>query len=327
MEEKCREVLTTVFSTGITTTSKLIPRKVKRNFSEIKMKANVSVNNKSKTPPKKNILFIAQKESLKEKKELQEKIKSLQNQINVLKTKSDIVNKKNEKEIEQQNKIKNVVNYKNKLKQVLINVNNNKKLELEQKKDLIMLRKQKYKDELKESAAKIKIYKINQYKQAYNERKKIIQEKQLNNSKFYEEQHNIVEKIREQRNISKEKNVKKIKDNDIKINNMYKNEFMKNINENNKLKNEMKKLEKIKSRVIKKINGDKSNIFKNRLEYSLDNYHINSKENNNINFNFSNKNSFIINKKNNKKNGVINNKKRAVSSLANKDRSYTTNIF
>ena len=250
----------------------------KRTFSDRRVTSNddKNLNNNNNNMLHANSMFMAQRKELKEKKIIEEKIKLLRNHINALKNQEIYINKKAEKEMEIQKKIKQKTEEKEVLKKTLVSLNIDKQLELEQKKKLVSIKKQKNESELKESIEKAKLTKINKYKEAYNERKKIKEKKQINNSLYRENNLVNIEKIRDQREKCKEKNIQRMNDLDIKVNKMYQDKYDKIVNETQKLRDEMAKLENIESEVIQNLKNTKKNAIMNNY-LSNDNRNHNKK--------------------------------------------------
>ena len=246
-------------------------KKSKRNFSEKHVTCH-SNNNLNNNMIHTNSMYIAQRKGLKEKKLIEEKIKLLRNHINALKNQEIYFNKKAEKELEQQKKIKQKTEEREVIKKALISVNIDKQLELEKKKKLVSIKKQQNELDLRESTEKAKLIKINKYKEAYNERKKIFQKKQINKSLYIENNLINIEKIRDEREKCKEKNIQRMNDLDTKINKMYQIKYDKIVNETQKLKDEMAKLENLESEVIQNL--------KNTKKYTIMNTYMSNKNRN-----------------------------------------------
>ena len=255
-----------------------IKAKSKRTFSDRRVTSNddKNLNNNNNNMLHANSMFMAQRKELKEKKIIEEKIKLIRNHINALKNQEIYINKKAEKELEIQKKIKQKTEEKEVMKKTLVSLNIDKQLELEQKKKLVSIKKQKNETELKESIEKAKLTKINKYKEAYNERKKIKEKKQINNSLYRENNLVNIEKIRDQREKCKEKNIQRLNDLDIKVNKMYQVKYDKIVNETQKLRDEMAKLENIESEVIQNLKNTKKNAIMNNY-LSNDNRNQNKK--------------------------------------------------
>ena len=247
-------------------------------------------------------IYKAKQESLKEKKLYEERVKTLRNHINALKKQEEELNKKAEFNKERENNINKRKKEKDSLKQALLSVEIDKRNALEEKKKKILQQKLKNILGLKKSQERIIKQKNKQYREAYNDRRKVEEIRNEINNKIDEKNSAQIKKIRNEREKIKDKNNRKKSEDINKINKSYRITYKNNINETQKLKSELKNLELMEEECLEKLKKTQDYIKKNNDEYTRVNNYERTKYN--ITFN--------------------NNKKRRANSA--KRRNYNINI-
>ena len=217
-------------------------------------------------------IYKAKKESLKERKIYEERVKVLRNHINALKKQEEELNRKIvlNKEKERNKNIRK--KEKENLKQALLSVEIDKRNEMEEKKRNIMEKKMKNNLGLKESHERNQNEKIKNYKRAYKIRKKVEEERNENNHKKEENNHLQIIKIKNEREKNREKIIRKKNEKLNKLNNSYKKSYQNNKDETIKLKKELSKLELMEEKCLENLKKTKDYIKKNNENYKYNYY-------------------------------------------------------
>ena len=229
-------------------------------------------------------IYKAKQESLKEKKLYEERVKILRNHINALKKQEEELNKKAEFNKEREKNINKRKKEKDCLKQALLSAEIDKRNALEEKKKKYFQQKLKNILGLKKSQERIIKQKNRQYREAYKDRRKIEEIRNEINNKIDEKNSTQFKKIRNEREKLKDKNNRKNNEDITRINNSYRITYQKNINEAQKLKNELKNLELMEEECIEKLKKTQDYIKKNNGE----NIRFNNYERNKYNITFDN---------------------------------------
>ena len=232
-----------------------------------------------------NEIYKAKQDSLKEKKLYEERVKILRNHINLLKKQEIELNKKAELTREKEKDKNKIKKEKYDRKQFLLSAEIDKRKALEEKKIIISQQKKQSDINLKESQERNKNKKINKYKQAYNDRKKAEEIRIEKNNIVEQKNHIQIEKIKNEREKNKERNIQKKYDNKNKMNKSYQLSYEETINQTQRLKDELSKLESMEDYYIENI--------KKTQEYIKNN-------NDDNNIKFSNYKKIKFNNKNNK---------------------------
>ena len=224
-------------------------------------------------------IYKAKQESLKEKKLYEEKFKILVKHVNVLKKQEQELYKKVQLNKEKEKKINIKKKEKENKKRALLSAEIDKRNALEEKKRTTMMQKLKTNIGLKNSQEKITKEKINNYKQAISNKKKAKEKRIENNNKKEKYNHIQIEKIKNELEKIKEKNLRKRNENINKLNNSYRISYQNNLNETKKLKDKILKLELIEGECLEnlkktqeyiKMTNDENNIANNyRIVNSL----------------------------------------------------------
>ena len=218
-------------------------------------------------------IYKAKQVSTKEKKLYEERVKILRNHINALRKQEIELNKKaelaKEKEINK-NKLKQE---KDHLKQVLLTKEMDRRNALEEKKKIIMQQKIKKNMHLKEQQQKLKNDKLNRYKKVKNDLKKAEERRNENNNKKEHIIHDKIEEIRNERQKMRERSMQRRYADKNRINKSYQMTYEDNINQTQKLKDELSRLENMEDQYIENIKKTQEFIRKTN---DKDNIRINN---------------------------------------------------
>ena len=218
-------------------------------------------------------IYKAKQVSTKEKKLYEERVKILRNHINALRKQEIELNKKaelaKEKEINK-NKLKQE---KDHLKQVLLTKEMDRRNALEEKKKIIMQQKIKKNMHLKEQQQKLKNDKLNRYKKVKNDLKKAEERRNENNNKKEHIIHDKIEEIRNERQKMRERSMQRRLLDKNRINKSYQMTYEDNINQTQKLKDELSRLENMEDQYIENIKKTQEFIRKTN---DKDNIRINN---------------------------------------------------
>ena len=268
--------------------------------------------------------FKAKQESTKEKKLYEEKIKSLRNHINALKKQqSDLARKYLIAKENENNKIK-IKKNKESIKQALLSAEIDRRNEFELKRKNIAEKKMKENNGLLISKGRVKKNKTREYKKALNKKQKFEQIMLKDNCKLNEINKTLIEKIKTDRENTKNNLFKKKTDYINRLNNSYRLTHQNNLNETKKLKTQLIKLEKMEEEYLENMKHTREIIKKNNFDnvkIRIGNVKIKSYNNldktANISFDMNKRKSNSMEKryKINDKNDVSRNKKDKISSV------------
>jgi hypothetical protein len=210
--------------------------------------------------------YKAKKESEKEKKIYQEKVRLLENRIMALKYHQDEIHRKKLYNDVRQTYLDLKKKEKSDLKQTLISNDIDKKKELDLKRKQIRDQKNSLNKYLKESRENDKITKMEDYQNFQKERKVILARISQNNSQYENYGKENISKIKKEREQVKQSGLKKQKSLGKKIDNYYYETCEDNKHETNNLKNKLKKLEKLEIKYMNSLNKARKDMFGNNLE-------------------------------------------------------------
>lgn len=249
---------------------------VSQNYPKTARQTENSLNNDSTINSYGNSsnyeIYKIKKESLKERKIYEDRVKVLRNHINALKKQEEEFNRKIElnKEKERNKNIRK--KEKENLKQALLSMEIDKRNEMQEKKKNIMEKKLKINLGLKESHERNQNEKIKNYKRAYKARKKVEEERKEINHKKEENNHLQIIKIKNQREKTREKIIRKKNENLNRLNNSYIKSYQNNKDETIKLKKELSKLELMEEKCLENLKKTKDYIKKNNENYKYNFY-------------------------------------------------------
>lgn len=264
--------------------------------------------------------FRAKQESEKEKRLYQQKVALLENRIVALrKQEEEMLRRKHCNDIKQ-HYLNQRKKEKNEFKQKLLSYDIDQRNELEEKRKAIQEQKQKLNNELKESMEKAKTSKIRDYQIAQKQKQLALSTINKNNKKYEKYGKNNVSKINKEREDFKKKELKKQRKLGRSMDNFYLESCEDNKHQTDKLKDRLRRLEKLENQYINNINETRKIIIRNNsvgiykfkkdmnpikkldLDEKLDNKHSNilkrKNQNNNISKNLLHK-SYDVNVDNN----------------------------
>lgn len=207
-----------------------------------------------------SLQYKAKLESDKEKKEYEEKIKLMKNHISAMKRQQEDMNKKINFLKYKKATISYVKKEKENEKKLILDYNINKRNELEEKKKNIEKQREILNKQIKESSEKVKLEKINKYKQSQKERQeandKIIYINR-NKSNVIKNKIEKIKALREKNKHSALDRQKKLKQN---YNNLYENKHKKNVEKTEKLKLEIKQLQDEEDELMNRISKTRERL-------------------------------------------------------------------
>ena len=218
-------------------------------------------------------IYKAKQVSTKEKKLYEERVKILRNHINALRKQEIELNKKAELAKEKELNKNKLKQEKDHLKQVLLTKEMDRRNALEEKKKIIMQQKIKNDMHLKEQKQKMKNDKLNKYKKVKNDLKKAEERRNENNNKKEHIIHDKIEEIRNERQKMRERSIQRRYVDKNRINKSYQMTYEDNINQTQKLKDELSKLENMEDQYIENIKKTQEFIRKTN---DKDNIRINN---------------------------------------------------
>ena len=273
-----KRLLFTEQTTKSSVTNNYFPKKQQNKKSNLKTKTNnkfiINKNkfnfdlNKTYSSSSTYSNYRAKQESEREKKLYEEKIRLVHNRIEVLKQQQSYLSKKAQKEKENEKYKDNIKREKESIKQALLSVEIDKRNEMVTKRKNITQKKLKEKKEMIISKEKIINDKSKEYKKAYMKKKEIENTINEDNNKFTKVNKILIGKIKSEREKNKKKLLNKKQYYIDKINNSYRQTYQTNLNETQKLKNELTRLEKIEEQYIDNMKITKNNFRKNQFERS-----------------------------------------------------------
>ena len=213
---------------------------------------------------KTNLNYKAKQESIKEKKLYEEKVQILRKHIQALqKQQSDLTKKAKKIRENEKNKTK-IKNDKESIKKELLSLEIDKRNEMETKKKNIKNKKNEEAKGVFMSKNRTKKDKIKEYKKALIQKKIIKEIINEDNNKSNGLNKSLIDQIRTERKTYKQKLFNKKKDYINKVNNSYRITYHNNINETEKLKKELIKLEKLEEEYLEKMKYTQDTIRKNK---------------------------------------------------------------
>lgn len=239
-------------NSSLTTNSKTSaknPKKTNRTYKNI----HTAINEKYK----------AKQESEKEKKIYQEKVRLLENRISALKKHENEMNRKKHCNEIRQKYLNKKKKEKNDFKQQLLSYDIDQRNALDTKRKEIKERKKQLDQEMKQSMEKTKNSKVKNYKKLLYDRKiglNIINE---NNQNFEKYGKGNVNKIKKEREKTKKNEMMKQKKHGRSMDNYYVESCENNKHETDKLKDKIKKLEKMEVEYLNSINQTRQGFMRN----------------------------------------------------------------
>ena len=238
--------------------------KIGNNANE---KSNIrNLNKNSKTYTSINENFKAKIESDKEKKLYQEKVRLLENRILALKKHEDAIHRRMHYKDVHQTYLNQRKKEKSDLKQALLSHDIDKRNELDLKRKHIKEQKNSLNKHLKESMEKSKITKMKDYENMQKEKKLALSIINENNNKFENYGRGNVIKIKKEREQIKKNEAKKYQNLEKSADNFYLETCEDNKNETNKLKNKLKKLEKLEVKYMNSLNKTRQGLLRNNSQ-------------------------------------------------------------
>ena len=232
-----------------------------------KVKSNIrNLNQNSKTYSSINENFKAKIESDKEKKLYQEKVRLLENRILALKKHEDIIHRRMHYNDVRQTYLNQRKKEKSDMKQALLSHDIDKRNELDLKRKHIKEQKSSLDKHLKESMEKSKMAKIKDYENMQKEKKLALSIINENNNKFEQYGRGNDNKIKKEREQIKKNETKKFQNMEKSADNFYLETCEDNKNETNKLKNKLKKLEKLEIKYINSLNKTRQGLLRNNSQ-------------------------------------------------------------
>jgi hypothetical protein len=207
-----------------------------------------------------NEKYKAKQQSEKEKKLYQEKVRLLENRILALKCQEDDMNKKIQSNKIRQKYLDKKKKEKNDFKQKLLSYDIDKRNELDEKRKAIKDQKNQLSKDLQESIQKNKLAKMRNYQKLQKEKKMALTIIDKNNHNFEKYGKNNVVKIKKQREKIKQNEIKRHKKLGKSMDNFYLESCEDNKHETDKLKDKVKKLEKLELKYINSINKSRQGI-------------------------------------------------------------------
>ena len=239
----------------------------KKDLNTSNTKVNIrNINKGKKTYSSINNNFRAKIESEKEKKLYQEKVRLLENRLNALKNHEDEIHRRMHYNDIRQTYLNKRKKEKSDMKQALLSYDIDKRNELDLKRKAIKDQKRNLNKHLKESMEKSKQTKIRNYEHMQKEKKLVLSKINENNNKFEEYGKGNVIKIKKEREQIKKNEIKKLKNVGKSVDNYYLETCEDNIQETKKLKNKLKKLEKLETKYINRLNQTKQGFMRNNSE-------------------------------------------------------------
>ena len=237
--------------------------KTERTHYSTASSANINLNSSAYE------IYKAKKDSYREKKLYEERVKLMQNHIKALKKQEEELNKKEEIDKEKEKNKDKRKQEKETLRQALLSLEIDKRNELEEKKKNIMQQKIKNNLGLKESQERYHRAKMKNYQKAIDDKKKVEIERKENKHKKEESNHMLFMKMKGEREKTKENFIKKRNENKNRLNTSYKIEYKNNVDETQKLKNELTKLELMEEQCLENLKKTKDSIKKNNKNNSI----------------------------------------------------------
>ena len=232
-----------------------------------KTKSNVrNINKDKKAYSIINENFKAKIESDKEKKLYQEKVRLLENRILALKNHEDTLHRHMHFNDVRQTYLNKRRKEKNDMKQALLSYDIDKRNELDLKRKTIQEQKKNLNKHLKESMDKSKMTKMKDYENMQKEKKLALSIINENNNKIEEYGRENVYKIKKEREKIKNNENKRQKNFEKNADNFYLETLEDNKAETNKLKEKLKKLEKLEIKYMNSLNKTRQGLLRNNSQ-------------------------------------------------------------
>ena len=213
--------------------------------------------------------YKAKKESEKEKKIYQEKVRLLENRILALKYHQEEIHRKKHYNDVRQTYLDLKKKEKSDMKQTLISYDIDKKNELDLKRKQIRDQKNSLNKHLKESKENEKINKMQDYQNLQKEKKVVLARINQNNSQYEKYGKGNFNKIKKEREQSKQSGLRRQKSLGKKIDTYYYETCEDNKHETNNLKSKLKRLEKLEIKYMNSLNKARKDMFGNNLERNV----------------------------------------------------------
>ena len=233
------------------------------NFNKTNTKNKTSYQIAKNAHSNINEKFKAKQESEKEKRLYQQKVTLLENRIIALKKQEEeMLRRKHFNDIKE-HYLNQRKKEKNEFKQKLLSYDIDQRNELEERRKTIKDQKAKLNNELRESMEKTKNTKLKDYQRAQKEKQLVINTINKNNKKYEKYGKNNVNKIVKEREDFKKKELKKQKKLGKSMDIFYLESCEDNKQQTDKLKEKLKRLEKLEDQYINKINETRKVIVRN----------------------------------------------------------------
>ena len=261
---KQKKLMSNTSAKNISTNDKNNPSK---DLKIKKTKSNVrNMNRDKKAYSITNENFKAKIESDKEKKLYQEKVRLLENRILALKNHEDNIHRRMHFNDVKQTYLNKRRKEKNDMKQALLSHDIDKRNELDLKRKTIQEQRKNLNKHLKESMDKSKTTKIKDYENMQKEKKLALTIINENNNKMEEYGRENVNKIKKERENIKNNENKRQKNLEKNADNFYLETLEDNKAETNKLKEKLKKLEKLELKYMNSLNKTRQGLLRNNSQ-------------------------------------------------------------
>ena len=210
--------------------------------------------------------YKAKLESEKEKKYYQERVKLLENRIVALKNHQEEMHRKMLNNDVRQTYLEFKKKEKNDMKKTLLSYDIDKRNELDLRRKQIKGQKDNLNKNVKESMEKTRKIKMNVYQTLQKEKQLRLARKNENSQQWEQFGKDNINKIKKEREQAKKDELKKQKYHGKTIENFYMETCEDNINETNKLKNKLQKLEKLEEKYINDLNETRKVMNRNNSE-------------------------------------------------------------
>ena len=236
------------------------------NNTHIKFNVRNLNHNNGKAYSSINENYKAKIESDKEKKLYQEKVRLLENRILALKKHEDIIHRRVHCNDIRQAYLNNLKKERSDMKQALLSKDIDKRNELDLKRKHIKEQKKSLNKHLRESMEKSKLIKMKDYENMKKEKKLALSIIKDNKKKFKKYSKGNVNKIKKEREQFKKNEKKKFNNLEKSADNFYLETCEDNKNETIKLKNKLKKLEKLEMKYMNSLNKTRQGLLRNNSQ-------------------------------------------------------------
>ena len=245
-------------------------KNISKTNKDLKNKSNKTnirdLNKGKKTYSAINENYLNKIQSDKEKKFYQEKVRILENRIMALKKHEDIIHRRMHCNDVRQTYLNQKKKEKSDMKQALLSHDIDKRNELDIRRKAIKEQKNNEKKHLKESMEKSKMAKMKDYENMQKEKKLALSIINENNNKIEEYGRGNVKKIKKEREQIKKNENKRQKNLEKTADNFYIETYEDNKLETNKLKNKLKKLEKLEMKYLNSLNKTRQGMIRNNSQ-------------------------------------------------------------